>query len=96
MLTLKQMLTTDWHVMRLFRLAAGLFIGFQAWQDGSWLIGLLAGIFIVQALTNSGCCGATGCSTPNKDTNIEPDNEIQFTEIKAKRQTELTPDHVKL
>ena len=76
MLTLKQMLTTDWNLMRVIRLAAGLFIGFQAWQDGSGMIALLAGLFIFQALTNTGCCGSGGCAVPTKPTDKNFRQEI--------------------
>lgn len=57
-----QVLRSDWHVMRVLRLGAGLFIVFQAWQEDTALVGLLGALFIFQALANVGCCGSGGCA----------------------------------
>ena len=56
--------------MRWVRLAMGLMIAFQAFQSKDALFGLLSAFFIYQALTNTGCYGATGCSVDNRDKNL--------------------------
>jgi len=67
MLNIRQMISSDWHLMRVIRLGAGLFIAYQAWHDGSYLTGLLAGIFIFQAITNTGCCAGGSCTLPTRN-----------------------------
>jgi len=62
MLNIKQMIVSNWHFMRVLRLGAGLFIAYQAWQDGTILVGLLGSIFIFQAISNTGCCASGTCA----------------------------------
>lgn len=84
---IQNLLLTDWNLMRIIRLGAGLIIGFQAWQDGSGLMGILAGLFLIQAITNTGC-GARGCSIPTKTKNSGTENEVTFTEIQPEKKHE--------
>ena len=65
-------LTGQWHFMRWLRLGLGLLIGFQAIQSGESISGFIAVFLLIQALTNTGCCG-TGCnvSGSTKTNNIE-------------------------
>lgn len=86
--TIQNILLTDWHLMRIVRLGIGLAIGFNAWQESSGLIGLLAGLLIIQALSNTGCCGAGGCSVPSKTNGSGTENEITFTEIQSDKNHE--------
>jgi len=78
--TLKQRLFTNWNFMRFLRLAMAIWILGMAIQSHDWWIGLLSGLFIVLAATNTGCCGANGCAVPmnspaNKQASIETINE---------------------
>ena len=74
--------------MRWIWLAMGLFAAFQAIQLESGIMGLLAGLFLFQALSNSGCCGAAGCSLPANGKNLEKTNDVDFVEIKDPKQNQ--------
>lgn len=73
--------------MRIVRLGGGLMIGFQSWQDGSVLMGILAGLLLIQAITNTGC-GMGGCSVPARTRNSGTENEVTFTEIQPEKKHE--------
>ncbi len=79
-----QTLFTGWHFLRWLRLGLGIFIAIQAIQNHDTLSGLIAGFFLFQAITNTGCCGVNNCATPvskNKPDTIE---DIEFEEVKTK------------
>jgi hypothetical protein len=59
-------LTSQWHFMRWLRLGLGLLIGVQAIQSHETISGVIAVFLLVQALTNTGCCGSGGCAVPSK------------------------------
>lgn len=70
--------------MRILRLALGLLVVWQAIQIGEWAPGLLGGLFVLLALTNTGCCGANGCGVPatqNEKENVAGTNGIEFEEV---------------
>ena len=79
---MKTTLLTGWHLIRWVRLVFGIFIGIQAIQTHDIISGLLAGFFLYQAVTNTGCCGVSACavsvSKPNKT------EDVEFEEIKTK------------
>jgi hypothetical protein len=79
-----QTLLTGWDFMRLFRLSIGLFIGFQAIQTHDSISGMFAALFLFQAITNTGCCGANGCAVPNAKDDQHKIEDIEFEEIKTK------------
>ncbi len=64
--TIKQTLFTGWHFMRWLRLAFGILFIFQAIDIHDSLMGILGGFFLFTAVTNTGCCGAGGCSIPTR------------------------------
>ena len=75
-------LLTGWSFMRFLRLGAGIFIGVQSLLYRDVLSGLIASVFLLQAATNTGCCGTSGCAT---NTNYKSKNTIQdveFEEVK--------------
>ena len=81
--TVKQMIFTNWHFMRWLRLILGGFIAAQAIQNHDLIPGLISAFFLYQAITNSGCCGANGCTaTPTKNTEDIKVKDIEFEEIK--------------
>lgn len=80
----KQRLTENWHLSRWIRLGAGLFIGFQAIQIHDGLSGLLASFFLLQAFTNTGCCGFNSCATPAAKPHEKSEEVVHFEEIKEK------------
>ncbi len=76
---------SNWHFMRWLRLAIGLFLSWQMVQNRDVFTGLIAGVFLFQAITNTGCCGASGCATPKSSTPPTSENkEVVYDEIKNK------------
>jgi hypothetical protein len=73
-----QTLLTGWNFMRFLRLGVGIFIGIQAVQYRDVLSGLIASVFLLQAATNTGCCGNNACAT---NTNYDSKNTIQDVEF---------------
>ena len=59
-------LVTNWHFMRWLRLAIGLFLVWQLVQRPDIFTAFVAAFFLFQALTNTGCCGASGCALPDR------------------------------
>lgn len=55
-------LFTNWHLMRWLRLAIGLYFVWQFVHRPDILSAMIALFLLFQAVTNTGCCGATGCS----------------------------------
>lgn len=83
LINFKHALLNNWHFMRWLRLGLGLFIAFQAVKNLDAISGLIAGFFLFQAITNTGCCGSGGCDVPastQKQSNVE---EVDFEEIKS-------------
>ncbi|HEY6063437.1 MAG TPA: hypothetical protein VIV35_07490 [Chitinophagaceae bacterium] len=60
----KQVLFTGWHLMRWLRLGLGIFITVQAIQNHDPFSGFIAAFLLFQAVTNTGCCGVSGCAVP--------------------------------
>ncbi len=82
-----QNLTTNWHFARFLRLGFALWIGYNAITSQQPIFFLLAGFFAFQALTNTGCCGASGCAAPSKATSTneqisENPIEVTYEEVK--------------
>ncbi|HTL80406.1 MAG TPA: hypothetical protein VL651_01810 [Bacteroidia bacterium] len=85
---IRQRLFTGWHFMRWIRLGFGLLLTIQTIQTHDMLSGFVAAFFLLQALTNTGCCGVNGCALPGdgkrnttgresvlKEEGINPDSE---------------------
>jgi len=79
---MKETLLTGWNFMRFLRLGVGIFVGIQAVQYHDVLSGFIASIFFIQAATNTGCCGASGCATNTNYKAKENIQEIEFEEVK--------------
>lgn len=78
-------LFTGWHFMRWLRLVLGIVIGISAFQTHDSVSGFVAAFFLFQAVTNIGCCGASGCATTNvSEKHNETATEIEYEEIKGK------------
>lgn len=77
-----QSFLTGWHFTRWFRLGLGVFVMIQSIQTTDYMAGVLGILLLFQAVTNTGCCGVSGCST-----NYAPKDEkesFEFEEIKIK------------
>ncbi|MBS1935459.1 MAG: hypothetical protein JST96_15770 [Bacteroidetes bacterium] len=80
MSNIKKMVLYNWHLVRILRLVLGIFIGVNAIMIHDMLSGLLSGIFLFQAFTNTGCCCAGSCAIPPSKNKQE--KEPVFEEIK--------------
>lgn len=81
--SIKSTLFTNWHLVRILRLVFGIFVLVQAVTMRDALAGMISALFLFQAFTNTGCCGASGCAVPstiNKDQKIEA---VEYEEIKS-------------
>lgn len=54
----------NWDFMRVVRLAVGVFIMVQGYQESQWLIVGAGAFFSLMPLLNIGCCGSSACSIP--------------------------------
>ncbi len=66
---------------RIVRFGLSIWVAFEAWRTNEPLLGILAGILMIQVVTNSGC-GLSGCQT-RPTTNSNKEEEIEFTEIQS-------------
>lgn len=83
MSSLKQMLGSNWHIMRILRLAVGVWIGIEAISSMQLLPGLVSIFFLYQAITNTGCCGAHACNTPTRTARRSaPTEDVEYEEVK--------------
>lgn len=80
--TLKDRLLSEWHIMRILRLAIGLWLAVQAIMAKDILPGLLGVFFLYQAVTDTGCCGSGTCYPTTKRIGNEQDETIEYEEIK--------------
>ena len=81
---IKQMIFSHWSFIRFLRLGFGLLFLVEAIRGKDAILGFISGLFLFQALTNTGCCGMNGCIAP-KTKNIPVHTEaIEFEEIKIK------------
>jgi hypothetical protein len=83
---IKNTLLTNWNFMRILRLGLSVIILVQAVQMSDPLFGLFGAFFLIQALTNTGCCAAGNCTTdiPASKGNSTAIENVEFEEIKTK------------
>lgn len=79
---MKTILLSGWHFMRFLRLAMGIIFMIQAVQMQDKLIGVIALIFLYQAIFNKGCCGVNACAKRTNTVSTEQIEDISFKEIK--------------
>ena len=70
----------NWDFMRILRLGISLWLGYAAITEHQVIIGVMAGLFLLQALMNIGC-GSKGCNVPYRNSNQKIE-DISFEEIK--------------
>jgi hypothetical protein len=61
---MKNLLLTNWHLMRWVRLGIAVFIFSQAFLEREWIFVGIGTFFLIQVIFNMGC-GANGCAVPN-------------------------------
>jgi hypothetical protein len=84
--TITQGLLSNWHFMRGLRLILGLFIGYQAYAAHDTFAGIIAALFLFQAVTNTGCWGVGGCAVSPKKEYTANINQVTYEVVKSKVQ----------
>ena len=56
---------SNWNIMRVLRLALGVFVIVQGIMDNQWMLAAFGALFALMPLMNISCCGTTGCRIPN-------------------------------
>lgn len=74
-------LLSNWSFMRLFRAGIAIWIFIEIWRTGEWLLLAPGSIFALQAIFNVGCCGASGCATPQRNYTSESE-EVAYEEVR--------------
>ncbi len=76
-------LLNNWDFMRFIRLGIGLWIGYSAIAEQQLLLGLLAALFIVQAVLNMGCAGGACGTLPSAKRSVKQKiKNTTFEEVK--------------
>lgn len=57
---MKQLLFTNWHLMRFIRLAFAIFLFYNAYETQQWFFIAFGSFFLFQVIFNVGC-GNNGC-----------------------------------
>ena len=79
---MKQILTSDWHASRIFRVVTGAAAIIYAIIKYDSIMGVAGAMLLLMGLTNTGCGGASGCGIPTKQKIKEPETTIQYEEVK--------------
>ena len=61
---MKNLLFTNWHLIRWARLAFAIFLFVQAYRTHEWFFIAFGLFFVFQVIFNLGC-GPNGCAVPN-------------------------------
>lgn len=80
----RETLLKGWSLMRLMRLALGILFAIQAISFHEAIAGVVSVFFLVQAISNTGCCGAEACVAPRVGQNKNEGPDVTFEEIKIK------------
>ncbi|MFN8276725.1 MAG: hypothetical protein U0T84_04540 [Chitinophagales bacterium] len=70
---------SQWNLMRLIRLAMGIYVLYQGYLVGDKTVLLLGAWFTAMPMFNLGCCG-TSCYTPTNT--ITETREITYEEVR--------------
>lgn len=80
---MKNILTNNWNPARIFRVALGIAAIIYAIVSKDSMMGWIGALLLVTGISNTGCCGASGCAAPiDKKNAINSSAEIDFEEIK--------------
>jgi hypothetical protein len=78
---IRQTLLTNWHTMRWVRLGFGIFLAIQAFHLHDGFAAIVSAFLFFQVVTNTGCCGSSGCATPVANTKSSKTEDVHFEEI---------------
>ena len=73
-----------WNLVRWIRFGLGTSLLIQGIVYKDSLSGLFGALLFYQAITNTGCCGVSGCTTDHNPKNSSQDSITEFVEIKSK------------
>ncbi len=76
-----QNLFSNWHFMRWVQLLVGIYMLIHGIQKHDILSYFFSALFLFQAITNTGCCGARNCSV-NSDPKQKVDAPVEYEEVK--------------
>lgn len=80
---MKNILTQNWNPARIFRVAMGIAAVVYAIVSKDSMMGWIGSLLLLMGLSNTGCCGASGCNTPFiKNKAAKASDEIDFEEVK--------------
>ena len=80
---IKQALLSPWGFTRWLRLIVGILFLVQAIYLADVFIGIVSGFLLLQALSNTGCCGVGApCARPT-ETKTDEGKDLRFEEVKA-------------
>lgn len=80
---MKNILTQNWNPARIFRVAMGIAAVVYAIVSKDSMMGWIGSLLLLMGLSNTGCCGASGCAAPiDKKNVINTPGQIDFEEIK--------------
>jgi hypothetical protein len=77
---MKQILFSNWHLMRFIRLGLGIAIIVQAIANRDTLFIFFGTAFTAMAIFNYGCCGISGCYAPIKKQD-NTNTQISYEEV---------------
>lgn len=76
-----------WNIMRLFRLGFGGYVLITSLLEQQYFLSFLGGLFVFQAVTNTGCFGGSCAPASVRNTESETD-EIEFEDLTHKQKIE--------
>lgn len=80
---MKNMLLTNWHVIRVLRIVIGIAFAVTAITNHDGFMAFAAVFFLFQGITNIGCCGAAGCTTNYNRKASDNIEDTEFEEVKT-------------
>lgn len=81
---MKETILSGWNFMRWLRLFMGVYIVITSLTGKNYVFALIGGLFIFQAITNTGC--AACASVPVSKLDQKGSENIEFEEIKSERE----------
>jgi hypothetical protein len=77
---MKQVIFSNWDIMRFLRLGLGVAIIVQSAMAANWALGILGLLFTAMPVFNIGCCGTGGCNAPIKKTS-KTTKDVSYEEV---------------
>jgi hypothetical protein len=81
---MKETILSGWNFLRWLRLFMGAYIVVTSFTGKNYVFAILGGLFIFQALTNTGCAACT--SVPVSKLDQKDTENIEFEEIKSEKE----------